>query len=205
MLSMARLFSRYAIAQLFLLCCLLVQGCSRSNPLANLNVPGISVPAIYKADDVRLPEGASVLGIVVDGVARAYLVDALSMPVGHIVTGPNDPGIRELGRHVVNDQVGETSVSVTYCDKTSCGAVYTRPGSEAIPLNVAGWSGESLLLTLEGKKFAQDEGLPELTKLSFERTSWAQWKAKHPETSVYLGADSTEFVVNQKNRSTSSS
>ncbi len=57
-----------------------------------------------------------VVGVVSNGRARAYRLDAM----------------RDRARHIVNDVVGGSAVTVTYCDLTDCIRSYADPSSAAV-------------------------------------------------------------------------
>ena len=70
----------------------------------SFHVPGISQPATIPAHDAALEDLAEVVGIVVQGQARAYQIDAMSMPAEAM--SESGPEIEYfLTRHVVNDFV----------------------------------------------------------------------------------------------------
>ncbi len=146
--------------------------------------PGIALPVVtppvQKADAVNLPDDLPVVGVVVNGRARAYSLLALS----------------PLDRHVVNDLIDDVPVSVAYCDIARCLRVYTHEQrGEAIDLSQTGRTNEGLLLKYEGRMYAQMPGtvpggggtkLPLETLVSVE-TTWKAWRQMHPNTEVYTG------------------
>ena len=69
-------------------------------------------PIDRPADQAGLPEDAAVIGVVVDGKARAYALRSL----------------RHLQQHVVNDLVGGVPITVAHCDVTGCTHVYASRG-----------------------------------------------------------------------------
>src|SRR5262249_58636248 len=91
---------------------------------------GIRPPPVQAAAAAQLPDDAPVAGVVAGGQARAYLLTAM--------TG--------LTAHVVNDLVGGTPVTVTYCDRTDCLCGFTAdtPG-QPLEVNVGGWAGKLML------------------------------------------------------------
>lgn len=142
---------------------------------------GLRTPPVLPAAKAGLPDEASVVGVVVDGKARAYAIQALSSPA----------------QHVINDLVSERPVSVTFCDKTSCAKVYAgkKPG-EPLDLTVGGFYRDGLLLRYQTGMYRQETGesmqpnapgLP-FEAYPFERTTWKAWKQKHPDTEVFTGA-----------------
>jgi hypothetical protein len=90
--------------------------------------------------------------------------------------------------HVVNDVIADMPVSVTYCDRTDCTRVLTRSrGREPINLWLGGWTGKEMLLFLDGHGYPQSSANLPLQEHPFERTTWGEWRAKHPHTEIYLG------------------
>jgi hypothetical protein len=143
--------------------------------------PGVRLPPARPAAGAPIRDDREVLGVRVDGRARAYLLAALSFP-----------------NHVVNDLVGGSSVSVAYCDKTGCARAFTggRAG-EPLALDVGGWADEKgMTLRHGGVEYAEETGenlttpggapLPH-RRLTFERTTWGTWRKAHPDTDVYTG------------------
>lgn len=140
--------------------------------------PGIRCPPVQPAAAVKLDDDAPVAGVVVRGKARAYLLKTMSKMTGH----------------VVNDLVGDTPVTVTYCDKSDCVCGFTAdtPGK---PLDVyLGGFGGKLMLKVGNTFYWQDTTEPThnnnpqpfpYQKLALEKTTWKKWRAAHPDTEVY--------------------
>jgi hypothetical protein len=139
------------------------------------------MPPVHPAAAVDLPDGAEVIGVVVERRARAYLLTALA-PVDH---------------HVVNDLVGATPVTVTFCDQTRCVRVFTDE-ARGRPLDVwlGGYKDGGLLLRVGGVYYYQASGevplKPEAAplphrRLAHELATWKVWRQAHPETEVYTG------------------
>ena len=142
--------------------------------------PAVVTPPIERADEANLADDCRVVGVVIDGKPRAYLIAAL----------------KPFHSHVVNDLIGEVPVSVTYCDLANCLRVYTLDQrGEPIGLTQAGRTGEGLLLRYDNRIYAQvPDSLPggggqepPLEKLAFEETTWKNWRLRHPGTDVYIG------------------
>jgi hypothetical protein len=118
-----------------------------------------------------------VLGVVVAGKSRAYLLKALSPETNH----------------VVNDMIQGKPVSVTYCNRTGCARVFTRDSPEPLDLGVGGYC-EGLLLHVDGELYDQitgravsgDQDIP-FSTLPHEVTVWGDWRKDHPETGIYIG------------------
>ncbi len=153
-----------------------------------VDVMGIRNPVTCAADRVELDGEAIVLGVVVGDKARAYLQEALSIPIGTVVTpGVDDEGMKLLARHVVNDHLNGIPISVTYCDDTSCKQVFSSPQKEALELRVGGARGDKMLIRHRDTIFEQDAESTPLKRYPFVKTSWHEWHAKYPHTDIYLG------------------
>lgn len=145
-----------------------VTGLAYDSPMV---AAGIRRPPALSAAAATIGDDALVLGVNVHGQARAYPVSALSA----------------MTSHVVNDVVGDIPVSVTYCDQNDCARVFTKPGQdEPIDLWQQGWVNQELSLMLDGVAFGQSSTSAPLDDVAFERTTWGQWKADHPETDIVV-------------------
>ncbi len=146
-------------------------------------VPGLQNPHIRSASNTKLGDGDVVIGIVVNGKPRAYSQKALSYPPWH----------------VVNDVIDGVPASVTYCDQTDCTRVYTGAGQSSRPLDiaVAGLYGRELIVKVERTLYFQGTGNPfngsvntaslPYATLPWERSTWKEWRLRHPETEVFDG------------------
>jgi Protein of unknown function (DUF3179) len=144
--------------------------------------PGKIRPATVTAADAKLPDDELVIGVVAHGKARAYRRNAFA----------------GLTNHVVNDVLGETPVTVTHCDRNGCSRVFTGEGKEPLKFMTGGFT-DQMLLYVDGIFYEQDSGrkmhdpdgaiLP-YQRFGFEETTWAKWRAAHPDTDVYLGSPS---------------
>lgn len=153
--------------------------------------PPVMTPEVAKAAQSGLADDAPVVGVVVDGKARAYSLKALS----------------HSQRHVVNDQIGSIPVSVVYCDQQDCLRTYTAEHRDRpIELRQMGYSSsEGLLISLGTMIFSQTTGtamapmktsLP-LQSLDSKRTTWKEWRDQHPSTEVYVGDPPARDTVPQ--------
>src|SRR5438105_7303951 len=87
-------------------------------------VPGIDRPAAVPADEADLDANTEVIGVVVGGKARAYVLAALRGPM----------------HHVVNDVLGADPVTVTYSDRADCVRVFTGPAAgRPLDFGLGGW------------------------------------------------------------------
>jgi hypothetical protein len=142
--------------------------------------PALDTPAYVRAAEADTPADAWVLGVVVDGEARAYELNLLT-------------------RHeVVNDRAGERPFSIVWCPLANSGAVYDRRVEgrelrfEASGVLMHGsivvqddqtesfWPllhEKALYGPLEGRRLAR---IPGVVTVRF-----ADWVREHPETLVW--------------------
>jgi hypothetical protein len=151
---------------------------------------GVIRPPTVEAATAGIKDDAEVLGIEVNGVARAYRLAALC----------------DITGHVVNDTVNGVPVSVLYCDLNDCARAYTGPASpNPLPIRQAGMKFGDLILKVGGVFYqhstaqalggtgfpgAADPSLPPLPfpPTAVTRIIWRKWKQQHPQTDVYVGA-----------------
>lgn len=144
------------------------------------DLPGFAVPPIRAAADAGLAADDEIIGVLVGGRSRAYLVRALVFPW-----------------HVVNDVIGGQAVSVTYCDRARCMRVFTKESAnKPLQLDIAGQMESGLILRIGNVEYSQKTGenltspkdapLP-YSDMQFARTTWRQWREAHPDTDVYIG------------------
>ncbi len=140
------------------------------NPATELDEPGIYDAKFYTADEVVFPDDELVIGIEVEGQACAYLL----------------VGMNDVDQHIVHHELAGQQFAVTYCDKSDCIAVFDKAGTTAEIRN-GGFSGETLWILYDGQRFEQDaEGIP-LKNFPSVKTTWGDWKQKHPHSLVYVG------------------
>jgi hypothetical protein len=144
-------------------------------------IPPLDHPRVQPASQASYLSGANVVfGVVVNGEARAYPKRILAW--------------HELAR----DTVGGTPITVVYC--TLCGTVIPYESMMGGKLRVLGTSGllyrsnklmfdeetMSLWSTMEGKPVVGPlvgSGI-ELVPLPVVTTTWREWRARHPQTTV---------------------
>jgi hypothetical protein len=143
-------------------------------PPADFVMEPIRKPLLEPAAEVTLPDEQLVIGIVENGDAHAYVLDAL----GH------DPA-----RHVVYDEVGELSIAVTHCDRTGLTRVFaTQEGSEPPDVKFAGWlSQQDMAVLVCGEKFPHSATTIPLRDVPFMVVTWREWLAMEGDSLVYLG------------------
>ncbi len=154
-----------------------------SDPWLKVEFSPVVRPPIRPAEQAGLSEDEEVIGVEVDGKARAYRISALT----------------DESHHVVNDLIGAVPVSVTYCDLSDCIRVYTDEArGDPLDVGVAGlFNGEEMVVRLKRDYYLQKSGAPVRPEaapayspyalLSSTRTTWKAWKRSHPDTEVYEG------------------
>jgi hypothetical protein len=135
-----------------------------------------------------VPDDAVVIGVEVGSVARAYVVQAFEVRNLRPADAQQDPEVAKvLGRHVVNDVIDGTAISVTHCDRNRCTRVLTDADSaEALEIGVGGWD-DGMLLLIDGERVPQAAQDVPFEDVPFEVTTWEQWREEHPHTDVYIG------------------
>jgi uncharacterized protein DUF3179 len=146
--------------------------------------PKDGIPAILQPKFVRVSEagflepGDRVVGLVVEGKARAYPLKILNW------------------HEVVDDSVGRSSIAVTYCPLTGSAIAYNRElGPKELTLGVSGKlyesnllfydkSTESLWSQIKGEAIAGPLTGQRLSALPSIVTTWAAWRESHPDTLV---------------------
>lgn len=139
--------------------------------MMGMDIPGISDPYFHAADEVVIPETTPVIGVVVDGKARAYM----------------DEGMAEADQHVVHDTVGEQQLTIVYCDKSNCVRVFDSTEVVLDSILMAGMKRDQLQLKVDQKDYALDDESIPIPDYESERTTWGEWKAAHPDTDIYVG------------------
>ena len=148
----------------------------------DFKLPGLRNPPTLPATISKIADVDEVIGIVVKGKPRAYWLKALKYPPWHIV----------------NDVVVGVPVSVTYCDRTDCTRVYTDPQSSSpLDVNLGGLYGKEMvlenrrrsLLPANRKTVRSRQGRSPVPYADhpWERTTWKDWRQRHPDTDVFVG------------------
>jgi hypothetical protein len=144
-----------------------------------MTAPPLRCPPVRAAEDANLTDEDRVVGVVVEGKARAYALKALS----------------GMMQHVVNDLVDDVPVTVTYCDKSDCVRTFTdKKRGDTLAVSQLGFA-DGLLIRVgagsyhqkTGKSLAPDGPPLALPKLDHTVTTWKEWREQHPETEVFTG------------------
>jgi hypothetical protein len=144
--------------------------------------PAIIHPPMLAASQVtnQVTETDLVLGVVVNGKARAYPINMLN--------GPR--------REIINDTLGDQPIVAMWCHLCHSAIVFDRRIDEQVlTFQVSGmlWNktldmydseSKSLWSLLLAKGMTGPKKDRELKTLPSELTTWKKWKSLHPETTV---------------------
>ena len=140
-------------------------------------IPAIYTPKFVRADARhRVGPADRVLGLAVDGVAKAFPVEILDH------------------HEVVNDWTQPTRMVVTYCPLCGSGMAFEVPGGEAV-FSVSGLlfnsdvllydhQTESLWSQILGKAVTGPSAGQTLRQIPLLHTTFGQWRERHPDTWV---------------------
>jgi hypothetical protein len=128
-----------------------------------------------------LGDGEMVIGVVVDGQPRAYPVNRM--------WGPEN--------EVVNDSLGGAAIAASWCPVVMSGEIYARDlDGQRLELGAVGAEDGVLVLYdqatrsrwshVAGRATAGPLAGSRLKKLPSLVTTWARWRALHPDTTVYV-------------------
>ena len=140
---------------------------------------GIDVKSVAEMG-TDIEDEEMVLGLAIDGQARAYPINMLSDP----------------NREILNDELAGRAVAVTWCDLCQSGLVYDRVlDGKTLTLFVTGslWNGNMVMQDVETQSmFGQVTGHADggplqgsiLTKLPATATDWKSWRESYPSTTI---------------------
>jgi hypothetical protein len=166
----------------------LVQGCPGKDC-----IPSIDNPSFEEGSVEWLEGDARVIGLEVNGDARAYPLKILSK------------------HEIVNDEVGGEPVAVTYCPLCRSGVTYSRVvNGEVLEFGVSGKlldanlvmydrSSESYWNQITGEAIIGPRTSQELELKFSSITTWDKWKEGHPDTKV-LSRKTGVYPVSTYNR-----
>lgn len=142
-------------------------------------IPAVLEPQFVKARDATfLGSNDKVIGVVVQGQARAYPIKILNW------------------HEVVDDSIAGTPLAVTFCPLVQGAAVYVREaGGKTLTLGVSGKlyqsnlvlydeGTQSLWSQLEGQALAGPMAGQKLAAIPSTVMTWEAWQEKHPATDV---------------------
>jgi hypothetical protein len=142
-------------------------------------IPSLEIPRFTNAERTDfLRENDLVIGVIHKGIAKAYPVRIMNY------------------HEVINDQYGEDNLVVTYSPLTASAAAFSADiDGKARTFGVSGllynnnlllydWETESLWSQIKGEAVTGDGSGKPLKKVVATTSTWAAWKAQHPETKV---------------------
>jgi len=141
-------------------------------------IPALTDPQIIRAGESDYQPDQPVLGIALNGEARAYPINILSW------------------HEVVNDRLGGEPITVTWCPLCHTGVIYRgRVGDERAIFGVSGLlyqnnllmydrKTESLWSQLKGEAISGSRRGRRLEALAFRQTTVGQWLDKHPGATI---------------------
>jgi len=145
-------------------------------------MPGRVVDKVFSAREADLADFQRVIGVVVNGKARAYQATGMSQPDTHIAI----------------DELNGQSIAVTYCDRTDSVRAFCGDPTVIRSLAVDGFEDGSLQLRAAGERFALDDGKPPLQDLEVTYTTWGEWLKRHPESDLYRGIYTNRMALPRK-------
>lgn len=140
-------------------------------------IPAIDKPEFKKASAIQLDENTRVLGVKVNGIARAYPIPIMNY------------------HEIVNDKFGDRPVVITYCPLCGSGIAFDSFIAGVRTFGVSGllYNSDVLLYDRQSESLWSQIMMQAVTgpmtgeKLQMiptMNTSWGEWKRKYPGTSV---------------------
>jgi hypothetical protein len=148
--------------------------------MARGRIPAVDNPQFVPASAAKLPPEAWVLGVVIDGQARAYSLNLLN------------------AHEVVNDRFGDRPIAVIWCPIANAGAAYDRRVKEReLRFEMSGvlMNGSIVVQDKETDTFwpiilgraavGPLKGTPLTPLPATVRAQWKDWRRDHPDTVVW--------------------
>ncbi len=160
-------------------------------------IPAMTNPVFVAADEVTyVNEDELVLGVFMNGEARAY---------------PENLG---WWHEVINDRIGDQSISVTLCPLTGTGLVFdtTAEDGSQFELGVSGFLINSNLVMYDRRNnrtlypqmlyigLNHEYKNERLELLPVVETTWSMWKKMYPDTRAALGGTGMERYSEERQR-----
>ena len=156
--------------------------------IVKVQVPtSINFPRVEKFNSFPSEYGVyldqEVIGIVIDGHPRAYVLQSFVYKPGMTTIGP--------GVHIVNDDLAGTPISVTYCDQADQIKVLDREPEKLMKVYGFDAHSEEMVIEYDGKAFNQSHSGQEVREREYHRMKLRDWVDLHPETELYVGLAGT--------------
>lgn len=142
-------------------------------------IPAIDKPEFINARDAGfLQAGDRILGIEINGIAKAYPVNILNW------------------HEIVNDSIDDSAFTITYCPLCGTGMAFISDvNGQILNFGVSGLlynsdvllydrESESLWSQILGKAVTGKYKGTKLSMLPLNHTTWSDWKRHHPSTRV---------------------
>lgn len=141
-------------------------------------IPSIDNPKFLKASEVLLKDGDRILGVQLNGIAKAYPINILNY------------------HEIVNDYFGDDPVVITYCPLCGSGIAFdARINGKAKTFGVSGLlynsdvllydrETESLWSQLKYQAISGPLAGQKLEMINTANTTWKNWKEKYPNSLV---------------------
>lgn len=129
-------------------------------------MPAVKNPAAKAVTEATLDADSRVLGVVVNGQARAYSIDRLS----------------QISDHVICDELGGSRIAVTYCDRTDCARALKLGEGDVV--TVGGFKDGAMQIVHEDRSYNQLSPEIPLSDLECATVTWEQWLSSHSDSTV---------------------
>jgi hypothetical protein len=133
-------------------------------------------------DAVSIPPGERVAGVTINGLHRAYVLRAFDRPANF----------------VISDALDDVQVTVAHSARDHHTSAFVPARPIVPPITFAGWDpgGGGMVLEAGGRLYEAATGAPRdagepqpfpFREVALVEATWGEWKAAHPDTSVYVG------------------
>jgi hypothetical protein len=147
-----------------------------------VHVPGVQPQVFHSGRERGEFANEEVIGVVVNGQPRAYLLEAM----------------RPLNECVVNDVVAGQPISIIHAEEMGVIRVLvprefrkirtSTTEAEPVDLKIVGTIEGYLYLSGDGKEFFYDDMQIPLVDYPFSRCTWRVWRRAYPNSDLYSGS-----------------
>ena len=154
---------------------------AESLPLINTPIilPGVVKPPALASKESSVEGFREVVGVIVDGRPRAYLLESLS----------------PLGFRVVNDVIGQVPVTLIYDPQSDLLRVVTdKPKGRHLGINLGGYEDGDMYVLVRERTSTKPENADDkqikimeefpYPDLDFSRLRWDEWLKLHPNSDI---------------------
>ena len=136
-----------------------------------VEMSGVEVSEVYGSEEINLADDEPVIGVVVNGQARAYSKSELERPE----------------THVIYDAIGDSHYAIAHCDLSEQTRAWCGTPEETRDIRVGGWDGEQMVLLFGQERVAMNSKKVALPDIPLTETTWGDWKLQYPESKIFLG------------------